>query len=94
MDTSFAQSALQNAGLYKAIVAHRKKFNSIPSVDYDTHHPSSVRILPPDNLMLNWRDDYEQLRKSFIYEEKPKSFDELSARLKILTDRLRAMSHA
>lgn len=91
MDTQFAQSALQNAELYKTVVAHRRKFNNIPGIDYDTHRPAFVRICPPDNLTASWKDDYERLQKSFIYEESPKSFDELSGRLQELTDSIRAL---
>jgi hypothetical protein len=91
MDTPFAQSALQNAELYKTVVAHHRKFNSIPGIDYDTHHPASIRIFPPDNLTASWKDDYERLTQSFIYEKKPKTFDELSDRLQELTGRIRAM---
>jgi len=91
MDTPFARSALQNAELYKTVVAHRRKFNAMPGIDYDTHRPKSLQICPPENLMAAWRKDYDDLRQSFIYEESPLSFDLLFARLQELTDRIRAM---
>ncbi|MDR2915749.1 MAG: nucleotidyl transferase AbiEii/AbiGii toxin family protein [Tannerella sp.] len=92
MDTDFARSALQNAELYKTVVAHRRKFNSISGIDYDTHYPASVRVCPPDNLTAAWQKDYDDLRQSFIYEKRPKSFDELSNRLQELTGRIRSMT--
>jgi hypothetical protein len=91
MDTPFAQSALANAGLYRTVVTHRRKFNSIPGIDYDSHLPASILIYPPDNMMASWKEDYERLRQSFIYETDPKTFDELSDRLQELTERIRAI---
>ena len=89
MDTEFARSALANSALYQTVVTHRRKFNNIPGIDYDTHRPASIMICPPDNLMASWKDDYERLRQSFIYETDPKTFDELSDRLQELTKRIR-----
>lgn len=89
MDTPFAESALRNVDLYRTIIDHRRKFNTIPGIDYDTHYPASIRICPPENLTVSWKDDYERLRQSFIYEEAPKSFGELSDRLQELTNSIR-----
>jgi hypothetical protein len=91
MDTDFARSALANAGLYQTVVAHRRKFNNIPGIEYDTHRPASILICPPDNLTTAWRKDYDDLRESFIYETGPKTFDELSARLQELTKRIKVI---
>ena len=88
MDTPFAQSALQNADLYKTVINHRKKFNNIQGIDYQTHDPALIQICPPDNLISEWEKDYRQLQQSFIYE-KSKSFGELSNRLQELTDNIR-----
>jgi len=88
MDTSFAQSALQNTDLYETIINHRKKFNNIQGIDYKTHYPDTIQICPPENLINNWKDDYEKLQQSFIYE-KSKSFSELIDRMQELTNRIR-----
>ena len=91
MDTSFAKSALQNTDLYKIIVNHRKKFNNIQGVDYQTHFPMMIQICPPKNLMSEWEKDYIKLQQSFIYE-KSKSFDELTDRLQGLTNEIRKIN--
>lgn len=93
MDTSYSQSALQNPELYKTVVDHRRKFNNIPGIDYDTHYPSSIQIWPPESLTASWKKDYEDLQQSFIYEKEPKSFNELADRLQQLTGRVRTIKY-
>jgi hypothetical protein len=92
MDTSFAKSALENTDLFKTIINHRKKFNNIQGIDYKTHCPAMLKICPPTNLINSWKDDYEKLQQSFIYE-KSKSFDELTDRMQELTNRIRKIKH-
>ena len=89
MDTSFAQSALQNTDLYKIVVNHRQKFNNVQGIDYQTHFPAFVRIVPPENLINSWKEDYENLKQSFIYEDIKKTFNEIIERLQKLTDEIR-----
>ncbi len=67
--TPFAALALQNPDLYNTIIAHRRKFTSIASVDYDKHHPSSVAFIPPDELLPHWEDDYKQMQENMIHGE-------------------------
>jgi len=89
MDTKFAKSALENTDLYETIISHRKKFNNIQGIDYNAHYPATIQICPPENLISSWKDDYEKLRESFIYDETKKTFEELTDRILELTNRLR-----
>jgi len=89
MDTQFAKSALENTDLYEIIISHRKKFNNIQGIDYKTHYPATIQICPPENLISGWKDDYEKLRESFIYDETKKTFEELTERMLELTNRIR-----
>ena len=89
MDTGFGKSALQNIELYQTVIRHRQKFNNIQGIDYQTHFPEFIQIIPPQNLLESWKDDYEKMRRSFIYETPKKTFDEIIERLQELTDRIR-----
>jgi hypothetical protein len=89
MDTSFAQSALEDTDLYKKIIHHREKFNNIQGIDYQTHYPDKIQICPPGKLLKEWEDDYRQLQQSFIYDDSKKTFAELTERLQELTERIR-----
>jgi hypothetical protein len=88
MDSPYAESALQNAELYKTIVNHRQKFNNIQNIDYRTHYSGQIQICPPEKLQNDWRSDYENLRESFIYDKSKKTFDELIAQMLELTNRI------
>jgi len=89
MDTSFAKSALENSDLYETIISHRKKFNNIQGIDYNTHYPATIQVCPPENLISIWKEDYEKLRESFIYDETNITFEELTDRMLELTSRIK-----
>lgn len=90
MDTQFAASALSDRDLYVSLVRHRAEFNAMRGIDYRGHHPSRIRVVPPDALMDSWREDYERMRNTFIYGESP-DFDTLMARMRTLESRIHAM---
>ncbi|MBO4588251.1 MAG: nucleotidyl transferase AbiEii/AbiGii toxin family protein [Bacteroidales bacterium] len=85
MDTRFAEEALKDAALYKAVMEHRRTFYAIKQVDYDTNAPSRIRIVPPQDSLHDWQEDYAQMRKTFIYGESL-SFDELIVRMEQLQE--------
>jgi len=89
MDSPYAESAMQNAELYKTIIRHRQKFNTIQGMDYRTHYADQIQICPPKKLLKDWRNDYENLLESFIYDKSKKTFDELITRMLELTNRIR-----
>lgn len=92
MDSPYAESALQNAELYKTIIRHRQKFNNIQGIDYRTHYSDHIQICPPEKLLNDWRNDYENIRESFIYDKSKKTFDELITRMLELTNRIRKVN--
>jgi hypothetical protein len=94
MDSPYAELALQNTELYKTIIKHRQKFNDIQDMDYRTHYPDTIQICPPEKLRNDWKNDYENLRESFIYDKSKKTFDELISRIFELTDRIRKINIA
>lgn len=48
--------------------------------------------MPSVDNIERWKDDYNDMIISFIYEDKPKTFDELIKRMEELTTRLREMT--
>ncbi len=89
MDTPFADEALRDKELYEMVVEHRRKFYHVGYADYDKDYPQFISILPPDDRMSEWRRDYDELVKSFVYGEYP-SFKHLIERIKELQNRFRA----
>ena len=92
MDSPYAESALEDAELYKTVIRHRQKFNNIQGIDYRTHYPGQIQICPPEKLRNDWKNDYENLRESFIYDKSKKTFDELITRMLELTNRIRKVN--
>lgn len=90
MDSPYGQAALNDIALYDAIVNHRSIYNTIKGVDYATHHPSTINFIPTKEAIADWEQDYETMRRSFIYGNSP-SFTQLIERMKELTTRFRNM---
>ena len=88
MDTEYGQSALSDKMLYRSIVQHRREYYCLKYVDYDSNNPDRIVICPPDDLLPEWREDYEAMQQSFIYG-KSLPFDSLIDRIHILQDRFR-----
>jgi hypothetical protein len=89
MESSYADLALQNAELYKTIIKHRRKFNNLENLDYSKHYPDKIQVCPPEKMRNDWKNDYESLRESFIYDKSKKTFEELIVRILELTDTIR-----
>lgn len=88
MDTEYGSSALSDRVLYRAIVQHRRDYYSLKYVDYGSNNPDRIMICPPDNLLPEWRTDYQAMQQSFIYG-RSLPFDDLIDRMHILQERFR-----
>lgn len=92
MDSQFGQEALENRALYDEIVEHRRIFNNIPYVDYTLHDPRHITIIPPENQLAIWENDYNELIMHLLSPTKHKlTFAQLIERMKALQDRIRSM---
>lgn len=87
MDTEHGIEALKNTTLYNNIVAHREKFNTIRGIDYANHTPDKIRIIPPDNILKNWEEDYQSMIQNMFYGYFL-NFDELINRITELQKRI------
>ena len=87
MDTEFGIKALADKNLYQHIVQHRRTITPLRGIDYANHAPDKINPIPPDNIIKEWKKDYEQMRQSMIYRESL-SFDKLIGRLTELKNRI------
>lgn len=71
MDTDIATRAITNDELWNTIHHHRELFTSINGVDYTPDIRKRIRLLPPDDVIDDWRSDYKDMQLSMIYGEKP-----------------------
>ena len=88
MDSDFGRSALADKTLYDAIVEHRQAYYALKYVDYSLHSPNAINIVPPENVQDDWRKDYSNMQRYFIYG-KSLDFEQLMERIMELQRRLR-----
>lgn len=87
MDTEYGRSALVDNELYDAIVNHRRIYYALKYVDYDRHNRKVISFLPPNGMLSEWRNDYDNMMSSFIYGN-ALNFDALMERMKELQRRI------
>lgn len=90
LKTPIAESAINNADLYRQVVEHRRTFIGLRGFDYDTLYPATLNIVPPVSNAEQWKADYENMRMHMIYGESV-PFDELVGNLKELNDRVKKL---
>jgi hypothetical protein len=90
MDTDFGLKATTNADLFQTIVAHRKKYTPIRSLDYGFHTPQTINIIPPKQVLAAWKQDYQVMTANMIYGNAP-SFEKLLKEIEVLKKRFGEM---
>jgi len=87
MSSPIENKALKNKELYNSIVEHRRIFVGLKGFDYSTLATQTINILPPESVISQWRQDYETMRETMIYEESL-PFDKLINRIKQLNEKI------
>lgn len=90
MDSNFGVEALSDPQLYEEIVKHRSMYYAIKYVDYQKHHPSSIRFCPAKEYEKEWKNDYEEMKNTFIYGD-ALLFEDLMVRMEELQERFRLL---
>ena len=67
-----AAQARAERGLFERIADHRKIFFRWSWVDYATLCPGSLRLMPPQEQLSAWKQDYEAMRKEMFFGDVPK----------------------
>lgn len=88
LKTPIAERAINDAGLYRQVVGHRRTFIGLRGFNYDTLYPATLNIIPPTSIIEQWKNDYENMRMHMIYGESV-PFEELVNKLKELNDRIK-----
>ena len=83
MNTDIAARAIANDDLWNTIHHHRELFTSMSGVDYTPDIRKRIRLLPPDDVIDDWRSDYKDMQSSMIYGKKP-IFEELMRKMEEL----------
>ena len=51
----------------KNVVEHRRVFIGLKGFDYNTLAPETINFIPPENVIAQWRKDYETMRETMIF---------------------------
>jgi len=87
MDSSIAEDALKNKDLYRSIIQHRRIFVGLKGFDYDSLSPKTIKIIPPENVIAKWQQDYETMQGTMIYGESL-PFNKLMDKIKQLNEKI------
>jgi len=93
MDTEHGINAINNIELYNSIVYHREKFNALRGLDYSNHIPNKIRIVPPKQVINDYKKDYEAMTNYMIYGDYL-TFEQLINRISELQDRVNKIANA
>lgn len=88
--TDISKRALEDVELFRSIVEHRKNFIGLKGFDYSTLTPATLKIVPPSNVIAEWKKDYERMQESMIYGESL-SFDKLIEQITKLNRQINQM---
>ncbi|WP_127131194.1 nucleotidyl transferase AbiEii/AbiGii toxin family protein [Pseudoflavitalea rhizosphaerae] len=63
--------AMASPDLFNTIRMHRKTFNKVSGVQYDTLQFNQLDFLPADESLTDWEHDYAQMQESMIGSNPP-----------------------
>ena len=76
ISTEYGINALKNSKLFDEIIAHRKIFTPIKTVDYSELQIDKLNIIPPNEFLKKYENDYIEMQENMIYG-KSLSFNDL-----------------
>jgi len=88
MDREFAVKAISDNELWNTIRHHREKFTHINGVNYSQDIRPNICLIPPTQVIDDWREDYKIMQDTMIYGNSL-TFDKLIGKIKQLEERIR-----
>lgn len=88
MDLPLADAAIHDDALWENIRHHRKLLTHVRDVDYSPDVRDRIVLLPPEEFIPIWRDDYLAMTNAMLYGDKI-PFDRLAERMSELERRFR-----
>jgi predicted nucleotidyltransferase component of viral defense system len=69
MQAGYGEQAIADDELFQTIVEHRKTVHPIRGLDYSNHEKGKLKIIPPDEVLSKWKEDYKTMQKNMIVGE-------------------------
>jgi hypothetical protein len=76
LDKDIAVKAIADNELWNTILHHRQTFTRVTGIDYSADIRKNICLIPPQQIIDDWRQDYEKMQNTMIYGESL-PFDEL-----------------
>jgi len=76
IETEYGKRALKDKKLFENIIKHREKFTPVKTVDYSKLSIQNLNIIPKNEILERYKEDYKQMSESMIYGEK-QNFDKI-----------------
>jgi len=76
IEAGIGHKASGDLELFGRIAAHRKVYFRHTWVDYNTLRPGSLRLVPPEEQLADWKSDYTAMKDEMFFG-KPPAFDDL-----------------
>lgn len=89
MDEPFAREAVTDDALWQSISHHRKHYTSMKGIDYDTDIRKVITLLPPEEYLSAWEQDYNIMREKMILAGNAIPFNQMLERMTELQARFR-----
>lgn len=90
MNKEFAKSAINNSQLWETIRHHREIYTSVRDMDYTPEVRHRMRLVPREDIIDVWSNDYEAMKESMIYGKRP-TFEELIDGMLELQERFKSV---
>lgn len=85
MNKGVLQQVIDDKELYTAVLQHRKYYVRLKHLNYDQIHTTGLSIIPPVDIIEEYRKDYRTMLIEMIYGTPP-DFDTLIAQLNELNN--------
>lgn len=77
INEGIAEEAAADMDLFKRVAAHRQVYFNITWVDYDTLRHGDLRILPTDDQLSEWKNDYSSMKSEMFFGPSIPDFEEV-----------------
>ena len=88
-----AASALESPELFRRVAQHRRLYFPRSGTAQGTLDFGTVRIVPAEARVLDWREDFEAMRETMFFEEPP-AFEAIMEVVRDLEQRINQLGQA
>lgn len=85
MKAGYGEQVIEDDELFQTIVEHRKNVNPLRGLDYSNHEKGKLSIIPPDEVISKWEEDYKTMQENMIVGDSL-NWNELMKQMKKIED--------